>query len=371
MTTTITGLPAGTTPTGTEVVPADQSGGTVKLTLAQIYAYVASALGITLPLSIANGGTGATTAPLARTALGALGSTESPGAPYVDTNPVVKGSVDATKQLRFEVDGYTAATTRVMTTPDADTKLGPAVIAVGRNIAARTNSATPNSKIDITADELLLKDSNSLAFLASTVSVTIDMATSGANGLDTGAEAGNTWYYGWVIAKTDGTVAGLASASATAPTMPSGYTFKALATAVRNDGSSNFIKYRQQGATAWYEAKQSILAAGTATAETAVATSTFVPPVAELAVLYCYLNMNSTAGGFASGTGTLRIVSGSNFYALEAIGNFASDAGRDTAQVSMPNISQNVYYIMSSVGSINSNALTLDVMGYGLPVGGQ
>lgn len=44
-------------------------------------------------------------------------------AAFFDTNPVVKGSVDATKQVRFEVDGLTTATTRVLTVPDADLTL--------------------------------------------------------------------------------------------------------------------------------------------------------------------------------------------------------------------------------------------------------
>ena len=44
-------------------------------------------------------------------------------AAFMDTNPVVKGSADATKQVRFEVDGLTTATTRVLTVPDADLTL--------------------------------------------------------------------------------------------------------------------------------------------------------------------------------------------------------------------------------------------------------
>lgn len=44
-------------------------------------------------------------------------------AAFLDTNPVVKGSADATKQVRFEVDGLTTATTRVLTVPDADLTL--------------------------------------------------------------------------------------------------------------------------------------------------------------------------------------------------------------------------------------------------------
>ena len=42
------------------------------------------------------------------------------GAPFSDSTAIVKGSVTDTKLLRFEVDGFTAATTRVATWPDAD-----------------------------------------------------------------------------------------------------------------------------------------------------------------------------------------------------------------------------------------------------------
>ncbi len=43
---------------------------------------------------------------------------------FLDTQPVVKGSVDATKLLRFEVDGFTAATTRVVTVADRNIEIG-------------------------------------------------------------------------------------------------------------------------------------------------------------------------------------------------------------------------------------------------------
>jgi len=50
----------------------------------------------------------------ATVALGAGGGS----APFVDTTAIVKGSVDATKLLRFEVDGFTAGATRVATPPN-------------------------------------------------------------------------------------------------------------------------------------------------------------------------------------------------------------------------------------------------------------
>lgn len=61
------------------------------------------------------------TAADARTTLGAAASTDV--CPVSDVTAVVKGSVDPTKLLRFEVDGFTAGTTRVVTVPDADLTL--------------------------------------------------------------------------------------------------------------------------------------------------------------------------------------------------------------------------------------------------------
>jgi hypothetical protein len=47
-------------------------------------------------------------------------ATATAGLPVADTTGIAKGSVDATKIVRFEVDGLTAGTTRVLTVPDAD-----------------------------------------------------------------------------------------------------------------------------------------------------------------------------------------------------------------------------------------------------------
>lgn len=40
--------------------------------------------------------------------------------PFTDTNALVKGSVDPTKLLRWEIDGFTAGATRIMTPPNQD-----------------------------------------------------------------------------------------------------------------------------------------------------------------------------------------------------------------------------------------------------------
>jgi hypothetical protein len=84
---------------------------------------------------------------------------------------------------------------------------------------------TSDTAIAVTADQLVLAATTG-AFTLSTVSVSISTSTSGANGLDTGSIANSTWYSVWVIYNVT-TTAGLLSASAAAPTLPSGYTYKA------------------------------------------------------------------------------------------------------------------------------------------------
>ena len=70
------------------------------------------------------------------------------------------------------------------------------------------------------------------------VNLSNNSASVGVDGLDTGVLAASTWYSVWVI--SDGTnVKSLLSLSATAPTMPAGYTFKARVGWIRTDGTAN------------------------------------------------------------------------------------------------------------------------------------
>lgn len=73
---------------------------------------------LSLPVSIANGGTGAITAALARTALSV--PTLAEAGVQADNVFRITGSADASKKVAFEVDGLTTATTRTWTVPDVD-----------------------------------------------------------------------------------------------------------------------------------------------------------------------------------------------------------------------------------------------------------
>lgn len=136
----------------------------------------------------------------------------------------------------------------------------------------------------ITADEIVASDGTDYAVLSS-VSLTVNITSSGANGLDTGAEASSAWYHAWVIYNpTTGTTAGLLSTSSTAPTMPSGYTFKAYVGAIRNDGSSNFVRFSQRGkvvslATTVVFTNSNVVATNT---YESISLANYIPPTAAL-----------------------------------------------------------------------------------------
>lgn len=116
--------------------------------------------------------------------------------------------------------------------------------AVGLRI---TNDTTfPNSKLTLTADQVVMQTTSGQYITRNNVSVSINYTTTGAGGLDTGALSSSLWYNNYVI---DNGIApnGLGSLSATAPTMPSGYSYRCRLGAARADTSANFLRFLQVG----------------------------------------------------------------------------------------------------------------------------
>ena len=117
----------------------------------------------------------------------------------------------------------------------------------------------------------------------------INSGTSGANGLDTGSLAASTWYYLYLIYNGT-TVAGLMSASSSAPTLPSGYTYSSLIGVALTDGSKNFVGLKAAGNDYQYVVGSNLSAvpqiasgnAGSTSIPTWVplAVTSFVPPIA-------------------------------------------------------------------------------------------
>lgn len=121
------------------------------------------------------------------------------------------------------------------------------------------DSTTPNTKLDIAAG--ICRDSNnmidinlgnylSLSGVGTANSATVvNFSVNGANGLDTGSIAASTFYYIFAIADSSNKLqpAGMASLSATAPTLPFGYDSIRLIGCCLTDGSSHILKYYVSG----------------------------------------------------------------------------------------------------------------------------
>lgn len=143
--------------------------------------------------------------------------------------------------LVYDSAANSAAGAFLLLSPVATPATPPTLVALTRNLVIQNNAGTPNSQVDVDADDVLLTNSSEAGHKASAVNLTIDIAVGGANGLDTGAENPDAWYYVWVIYNsTTDTVAGLLSTSSTAPVLPTNYDYKALVGAVRNT-SGNFV----------------------------------------------------------------------------------------------------------------------------------
>jgi hypothetical protein len=162
-----------------------------------------------------------------------------------------------------------------------------------KNLQASATGLSAN--VSVTADEIAVESAANAYQTLRAVNLTIASTSSGvANGLDTGALAGSTWYSVWVIWNGT-TTAGLLSLSSTAPTMPAGYTHKARVGWIRTDGTANKypLSFKQQGRKVQYVtasgtnvASLPMMASGTGIGAlgtptwVAVAWSAFLPPTA-------------------------------------------------------------------------------------------
>jgi len=168
-----------------------------------------------------------------------------------------------------------------LTSPIAVADKDSAVIGSARNLLIKNNGAAPNNKLDITADEVVMKY-GTVALNVAAVNLSVDITASGANGLDTGAEGATTHYYIWLI--HNGTAAAsLISASSTAPTLPSGYVYKALVGWIYNDAGSNFIRSCQRDREVYCQNTNVLndLAAAVPGTLESLDISTAVPPIAK------------------------------------------------------------------------------------------
>ncbi len=152
------------------------------------------------------------------------------------------------------------------------------------------NATTPNTKLDVAVGSIL--DSTGTFQLSLATAVTINAATNGLNGLDTGSfTASKVYAVHLVCDPVTQQVAGcMISLSATAPLLPFGYSAFALIGYAVSDASVHFLPgYWTAGNTSnrlfMYDAPQATaITAGNATSYTAVDLVTLVPTVDNLPV---------------------------------------------------------------------------------------
>lgn len=128
----------------------------------------------------------------------------------------------------------------------------PSVTGSFKNLLIKNTSGNEDTQMDITADALLLADTTGSTILVESLNVTANIAAGNVlTGLDTGVEAGSTWYYLWVLSSGAANSCVLSTSSttpdATFLSNNSTYSFKALVGAIRNNASSNFIRSYQTG----------------------------------------------------------------------------------------------------------------------------
>ena len=162
---------------------------------------------------------------------------------------------------------------------------------IGNCINLRASATGTNAAVSVTVDSITLKNASNQQKVVNTVAVNPSFAVAGVNGLDVGAansQIASTWYYVYVIWNGT-TVAGLLSASATAPTLPPGYTHYARVGSVRTDATANKYPFSfiQIGRSIhWKPVAGSNLTApfsiatGANTFPTVLGVSSYVPPTA-------------------------------------------------------------------------------------------
>jgi hypothetical protein len=264
-------------------------------------------------------------------------------------------------QLRLRGTDYTQAGTiltwldpgglTLLTTDELIARYNDTALAgVGKPIAyinelqLEPNSSNPTFQIDI-ATGSCRNDSDDGDIVATPI--TVDLTVSGIDGLDTGSEASDTWYFVWLIKHTDGTVSGLLSLSSTSPTLPAGYTKKRRLGSIRNDTGSDIIPFAQNGKanrrTYSYLSiitSRQPLSGGSSEPIAAVDLSSFVPPTTQTA------NIFANQGGTVAALLLLRDVGGA---AIELLSSGQASSYNDFPITS----SQTMAYTNFGVGGLS------------------
>lgn len=184
--------------------------------------------------------------------IAASGVTNTPSGTIVSTT--VQAAIN---ELRLGSSSQTfsvataTATAHAMSQGAGDARYQNSTVGQFRNLAASANGVSAN--VSVSVDEIVVESAANLYQTLRAVALTIAGTSVGANGIDAGTIAASTWYSLWVIWNGT-TTAGLMSLSATAPTLPTGYTHKARVGWISTDGTANKypLSFKQFGRKVQY-----------------------------------------------------------------------------------------------------------------------
>ncbi len=230
--------------------------------------------------------------------------------------------------------------------------------------------------VTVTADELSVGNSSGGYQTLRPVSVTPSFAAAGVNGIDVGSansQTVSTWYSVWVISN-GASVAGLLSLSATAPTLPAGFTHKARVGWVFTDATAN--KYpltsAQSGRMGGFKivtgtnssSPRAIASGTTSSAYAAASVSQFCPPTASAIFVRLHSsNANNVVGAVAPNTSYGSLTAGTpptflSSFAPVVLATPGNASPCDMRQGRLALEGTNIYYLS------NSSTITLLAEGW-------
>jgi hypothetical protein len=188
--------------------------------------------------------------------------------------------------------------------------------------------------------------------------LTISLATSGANGLDTGTEVASTPYHVFVCIGSSG-VCGLLSLSLT-PTLPTGYNagYRQVGSVI-NDASSNLIAMKQYGLgrrrVTWYKTdrtNRSALSGGASQTWASVDCTDWVPLSASDMIISAYhRNINDQRYAYVRPNGWTNFTNGTH-----RLTSYTENG----QMIILPSESGYMQYICSA----SSSAVTIEMLGW-------
>ena len=227
----------------------------------------------------------------------------------------------------------------------------PSVTGAFKNLKLSTTGTS--APVTVTADEIVVSDGAGYYKTLSAVSLSVAGTSVGvANGLDAGSLVTSQWYSAWVI-WNGATTSGLLSLSATAPTLPAGYTHKARVGWIKTDGTANKypLSFLQLGRRAYYvvasgsnvTAIPNMASAVTASFWTSVSVDAFVPP--GVSHVNTGINCNNVAvGGSVAATTNNSYANTAPFDAPLWFGNGNSAGIGFSESKDLPLESRNIYW---------------------------